>query len=129
MNPADSTSQGILGSLRTLGDGLLATVQDRVALVGLELEEEKLRLIQVVAWIAAAIVTSVMTLAMASVTLVCIFWQSARLAVLLSLTGLYAALLVVVLIWLRRLFARQPRPFAASLTEIEEDRRCIRGEQ
>ena len=117
---------GLMGSLRTLGDSLMASVQDRLELFSLELQEEKFRMIRIFCWISAALFTGMMTVMFASVTLVYIFWESARLAVLGGLTLLYAAALAAIITGLRRYLAQQPRPFTASLEEIGEDRACIR---
>jgi len=118
---------GFLGSLRALGDGLLATVQDRLELFAVELQEEKLRLIQTFVWISAAVFAGMLTLTFASLTLVYLFWDSARLAVLGGLTLCYAAALVAIIIAFRRFIVRQPRPFLATRQEIGEDRTCIRN--
>ena len=118
---------GFLGSLRTLGDGLLGTVQDRLELFSVELQEEKFRLIQIFVWITAAIFTGVMAITFASLTLVYLFWESARLAVLGVLTVAYAGALVAIVIAFRRFLARQPSPFSATRQEIGKDRACIRN--
>jgi len=117
---------GFLNSFRTLGDGLLAGVQDRLELFTVELQEEKFRLIQTFFWISAALFTGMMAVMFASLTLVYLFWDSARLAVLGGLTLLYGGALVAIVITFRRYLARQPKPFAATLDEIGEDRACIR---
>ena len=127
MEAAPPAPAGFLSSFRTLGDSLLATVQDRLDLLSVELHEEKFRLIQTFIWISAAVFTGMMAIAFASLTLVYFFWESARLAVLGGLTVFYAGVLVVIIIAFRRFIARQPRPFLASRKEIEEDRSCIRN--
>lgn len=126
MAPPPASPPGFMDSLRHLGDGLAATLQDRLELFSVELQEEKFRLIQTCVWISAAVFTAMMTLAFASLTVVYLFWESARLAVLGGLTALYAAALVAIIVALRRYLARQPQPFAATLQEIGEDRACIR---
>ena len=73
---------GILESFRTLGDSLLASAHDRVTLVSLELQEEKLRLIHIAFWVGAIVFTSMMAVTFASLVLVYLFWENARLAVL-----------------------------------------------
>lgn len=118
-------SAGIMGSFRTLGDSLIASVQDRLELVSLELQEEKLRLVQAFFWISAAIFTGMMAVMFASLTLVYLFWDSARLAVLGGLALLYTGALVAIILALRRFLARWPRPFAATLQELGEDRTCM----
>jgi uncharacterized membrane protein YqjE len=117
---------GILASLRQLGDGLLGTVQDRIELIAVELQEEKFRLIQTFIWISAAIFTGIMTLAFASLTLVYLFWSSARLMVLGGLTCAYLGGFMAIVWGFRRFIAKQPRPFAVSRQELTEDRACIR---
>ena len=125
MENSSPASTGIMGSLRTLGDGLIASVQDRLELFSVELQEEKFRLIQTVLWISAAVFTGMMAVMFASLTLVYLFWESARLAVLGGLTVLYAAALIAIIIAFRRYLARQPSPFAVTLHEIKDDRACI----
>lgn len=124
MDSPDS-SPGLLDSIRHFGRGLLASVHDRVELVSLELQEEKFRLIQTFIWISAAIFTSMMALTFASLTLVYLFWESARLAVLGGLTLAYTGAAVAIIITFRRFLAHQPRPFAATMEELRQDRECI----
>jgi uncharacterized membrane protein YqjE len=126
METSPAVSTGFMSALRALGDGLLASGQERLELFSVELQEEKFRLIQVFLWISAAVFTGVMAITFASLTLVYLFWESARLAVLGGLTVFYAGALLVVVVAFRRYLARQPVPFAASRHEIEEDRACIR---
>lgn len=119
-------SAGFSDSLRALGDGLLAGARDRLELFTLELQEEKYRLVQMMIWISAIIFTAMMAVAFASLTLVYLFWDAARLAALGGLTVLYSGSLALIVIAFRRYLARQRRPFAATLEEIEGDRACIR---
>jgi uncharacterized membrane protein YqjE len=119
--------EGYLSSLRSLGDGFLASVQDRLALFTVELQEEKFRLVQTFLWITAAVFTGMMAVTFASLVLVYIFWESARLAVLIGLALVYTGALVAIIVAFRRYLARQPSPFAATLHELGEDRECIRN--
>jgi uncharacterized membrane protein YqjE len=118
---------GFLCSLRSLGEGLLASVQDRLELVSIELQEEKFRLIRIFVWVSAAVFLGMMAIMFASLTLVYLFWDSARILVLGGLTAFYAVALGVVIIAFRRFIARQPNPFSATLQELEEDRACFRN--
>ena len=126
METAPPRPAGFLDSFRALGDGLLATVHDRIELFSVELQEEKFRLVQTFFWISAAIFTGMMAITFASLTLVYLFWDSARLTVLGGLAFLYTGVLVAIIVAFRRYLARQPNPFAATLNEIGEDRACIR---
>jgi uncharacterized membrane protein YqjE len=119
---------GLLGSFRSLGENLVATLQDRLELVSVELQEEKFRLIQIFIRISAAVFAGMMAITFASLTLVYYCWENYRLAVLGGFTLLYSGALVALIVSLRRFLARQPRPFAATLQELGEDRACIRKE-
>lgn len=117
---------GLIGAWRTLGESLLGTVQDRLELFSVELQEEKFRLIRTFVWISAAVFTGMMAITFASLTVVYLFWDSARLGVLGGLTVFYTGALVLITAALRRYLARQPRPFAATREELGADRACIR---
>jgi uncharacterized membrane protein YqjE len=127
MEPATPEPEGYLSSLRSLGDGFLAGVQDRLALFTVELQEEKFRLVQTFIWISAAVFTGMMAVTFASLAVVYVFWESARLAVLVGLAMLYTGALVAIIVAFRRYLALQPSPFAATLQELGEDRECIRA--
>jgi uncharacterized membrane protein YqjE len=127
METATPGPAGFLGSLRSLGDGLLASAQDRLELVSIELQEEKFRLIRIFVWVSAIVFLGMMAVVFGSLTLVYLFWESARLAVLGGLTALYAGALVVIIVAFRRHLARQPSPFSATRQELGEDRACIRN--
>jgi uncharacterized membrane protein YqjE len=116
-----------MGSLRALGDSLLASVEERLELFSIDLQEEKFRLIQTFIWISVGLFTGMMAVMFASLTLVYTFWESARLAVLGGMATFYAVTLVLIIVAFRRFIARQPRPFAATLQEISQDRACIRN--
>ena len=121
-------ASGFVHSFRALGDTLLGSVQDRLELLSIELQEEKFRLIQTFIWISAAVFTGMMAITFASLTLVYWLWDSARLAALGGLTILYGCAVAVIVVAFRRYLARQPKPFAATLSEIGTDRACIRTE-
>ncbi len=128
MKSTTSTTTGYLSSLQSLGDGVLASVQARLELFAIEFHEEKFRLIQTCLWISALFFVAMMAVTFGSLTLVYLFWDSARLAVLGGLTLFYCGMLAVMIVAIRGFLARQPRPFAATLQELELDRACIRNE-
>jgi uncharacterized membrane protein YqjE len=118
---------GYLASLRSLGDGLLATVQERVELFTVELEEEKFHLIKAIMWISAIFCTGMLAMMFVSLTLVILFWNTARLAVLGGLTAFYVIALVSVIVGFRNFMARQSPSLRVTRDELIEDRACIRN--
>jgi uncharacterized membrane protein YqjE len=118
---------GIIESLRSLGDGLLSSAEDRLELLAVEVQQEKFRLIQTEFWIFGLLFTGMMAITFASLALVYLFWETARLAVLGGLAAMYSGAFVVIVFAFRRFLTRQPIPFEATLNEIREDRACIRN--
>jgi uncharacterized membrane protein YqjE len=128
MASSTPSSGGLVNSVRVLGDGLLGILYDRLELLTTELHEEKFRLIQIFIWISAAVFSGMMAITFASLALVYLFWEGARLTALIGLTVVYGGALLGIIITFRRYLSRQPRPFAATRAEIGEDRACIRPE-
>ena len=119
---------GLLGNLRGFADGLIGSAHDRLELLAVELHEEKYRLIQIFIWISAIVFLAMLAMVFVSMVLVVLFWDTARVAVVCSLAGAYVVALIGVVIGFRRYLKRQPKPFAATLSELREDRECIRAE-
>jgi uncharacterized membrane protein YqjE len=126
MESPSSTSSGFFKNLSALGDGLLGAVQERVELVSLELQEEKFRFVRLIIWISAAVFAGVMTLMFATLTIVYLLWDTARLAALGGFAVVYGGVLAWVIVMLRRQFD-QPKPFEATIESLTEDRACIRN--
>jgi len=128
MDAPEPSSPGFLESLRGLGANLLGTAYDRIELFTVELHEEKLRLFQLLIWIGAIGFAAVMAMTFITLTVVYLFWESARLGVLGGLAVFYAAALIGIVLAFRKYLARQPRPFDATLQELREDRACMQNE-
>jgi uncharacterized membrane protein YqjE len=128
MEPRAPGSSGLLGSLRSLADGLIGSAHERLELLALELHEEKYRLIQIFIWISAIVFLAMLATVFASMALVVLLWETARVAVVCSLAGGDILAAVLVTLGFRRYLKRQPKPFAGTLRELREDRECIRAE-
>ena len=126
VRPHEMPAGGLLNSVRGLADGLIETAHDRLELFTLELHEEKLRLIQLFIWISGAIFSAILAITFASLTVVYLFWDTARLPVLGGFAVLYTGIFLGVLGYCRKCIQRQPRPFRSTVAELEEDRACIR---
>ena len=118
-------SGGLLGSVRGLVDSALFSARERLELFSLELREEKLRFVQLLIWVAAAAFSAILAITFASLAVVYLFWETARLAVLVALAVVYAGGFVAILMQCRKMIARQPRPFDATIAELTQDRACI----
>ena len=120
-------SSGLLGNLRGFADGLIGSAHDRLELLAVELHEEKFRLIQIFIWISAIVFLAMLAVIFASMAVVVMFWETSRIAVVCWLAGGYSAALLVVGLGFQRFLKRQPKPFAGTLSELRQDRECIRA--
>jgi uncharacterized membrane protein YqjE len=125
MSDRDETKPGVWASLKRVLDTLLATAQNRVELFAVELHEEKCRLVEALLFAAAVAAFGIMTLSLATFTLVLLFWENGRRHALVGLSVLY--LTATALAW-RGLKSRlaAPSAFAGSLDELKRDRECLR---
>jgi len=128
MATASPPPPGLSDQIRALGDRLLASLQGRIELISIELQEEKFRLVQTFVWISTVVFVAMLAITFASITLAYAVDEDKRLLVLGGLAILYTIVFIATVIAFRRYLARQPRPFADTVAEIEKDRACIPGE-
>lgn len=126
MDAVAARPSGLFSAASKLIEGVLASAQNRLQLLSVELQEEKLRLVQIFIWVAVAVFAGMMTVGFATVTVVFLFWENARLAALGGATVFYAIGFAIVCWQFRRYLSRQPKPFDATLGELTKDRVCIR---
>ena len=109
-------------SLRRLADTLLAIFQTRLELLSNEIEEERLRVAQMLLYGGVALLFFGLAFIMLTVFFVVLFWDSNRLLVLGGFTALY--FVAGLLVWneLRRMAREKSRLFSASLAELADDR-------
>jgi len=116
---------GLLGSVRRMFDSLLGLAQTRLQLFSLELESEKLRLVDTLAKLAIASAIAFAGLLVGVFTLALFVWERARFAGLLMLTGVILAIGAFLLWRLRSDLRKSPAPFAKTLAEFNKDRSCL----
>jgi len=100
---------------------LLVIIQTRIELLGNEIEEERLRVRQMVFYGSVALFLFAMATMLLTVFVVVLFWDSYRLQVLGGLTALF--FIAGLLVWnaLRSMTNERPRLFSASLSELSDD--------
>jgi uncharacterized membrane protein YqjE len=110
------------GPVRQFADTLLSFVLTRTRLAATELEEQAVRLAEILAWLIAALFFFGIAITFAAVLVVFLFWDSNRLLV----AGLIAVLFVAVgtgaTLFARLRLRERPRLLAATLAELERDR-------
>ncbi|OIR05610.1 hypothetical protein GALL_123540 [mine drainage metagenome] len=114
-------STGLMESLKRMTSTLLAIIQTRIELLGNEIEEERLRVRQMLFYGSVALFFLGMTIMLLTVFVVVVFWDSYRLQVLGGLTLLF--LVAGLSFWyaLRSIARARPRLFSTTLSELSDD--------
>lgn len=124
MDTSTESGPGLFSSVKRLLNAALAGVENRIELFLVELREERFRVIDVLLLGCALAVLGFMALVMATVTLVVIFWDSARVPVLVILSVCYA-LAALGVFWRLKVRLRNWSSFSATLDELKKDRACL----
>jgi uncharacterized membrane protein YqjE len=117
---------GLSGALGRLGGATLALLRTRIELATLEFEEARERAKQMLVLLLCGVVLALFGLLFASLLVVAYFWDTNRLAAIAGVTLFYAALAAIAFTRLRRLTRDKPPPFAATLSELEQDAAALR---
>ncbi len=112
---------GILESLRKLGRTGVAALQNRLELLAVEVEEQKVRLVKVLVLAGAAVFLGNTALLAVSVTIVMLAGEGARLAVLIGLTIIYVLAALWAFLALRKELRSAPPPFQDTVAELKKD--------
>ena len=127
MATTTTTTGGWLESLRRIGESLSALLRSRFELFTVELQEEKLRLLNLLVWLGLAAVIGAAGMLVAVTALAFWLWAVAGYA---GLIGLAAVALAVAggIIWsIRRKIQTSPTPFAQTVAEFRRDSECLRS--
>ena len=112
---------GLVDSLSRLGRSGLALLRTRLAILGTEIEEERIRFVRLALAVAAIAFCLQMAVLLFVVFMAVFLWETHRLATL----GVFAALFLIAgvagVLVLKRRLARRPRMFASSLGELAKD--------
>jgi len=115
-------SPGLMGSLKRLASTLTSIVSTRLELLANELQEERLRLTQMLLFALFALLCFGMGILLLTVFIVVLFWDDHRLAVLGGLTVLFFGAGILMALLLRSKAQAKSRLFSASLAELAKDR-------
>ena len=117
--------RGLLASLRGLMATALAMAQTRFELLAAELEEEKLRLLGIVAYGALAVLLFCIGLVFLAIFLTLLWWDSHRLLVVGLCTLVFLLGSGLALFLAQRQSRSESGLFAASLAELKQDREAL----
>jgi len=113
------------GASGRIAGAVAQTLKDRIELLGLELREDKMRLVQVLILACCGVVFGLLGLILAILTVLALLPEQWRAA---GMGGLAGACLVAAL-WafagLKRRLAGRGHMFAQTLAELEKDKACF----
>lgn len=115
-----------LPSLRRLAGSILEIVQSRIELIGIELTEEKERLLGAALLGLAAMLFGVLALVVLTALVVVLFWDTYRLQAMAGIFVVYFIIATVCALRARNILRDAPMPFEATLAEFEKDRDALR---
>lgn len=118
---------GLFASLRGLIATAIGLLRTRLELLATELEEEKLRLLSIVMYGAAAFFMLYAGVLLLAIFLTVLFWDSHRLLVLGGLTAIFLVCGFGAMLLVLRQVRTGSRLFAASLAELAQDQRALQG--
>ncbi|SRR6266542_2603031 len=127
MDTSSEPSPGLFSAVRRLLNTALAGVENRIELFLVELREERYRVFEVLLLGCAAALLGFMALLTVTVTLVVVFWDSARVQVLVVLSACYS-LAAIGIVWRLKVLLRNWSSFSATLDEFKKDRACLEEE-
>ena len=118
---------GSVGSrLRGYVAGALGILQTRLELLATEFQEEKLRLGSLLGFAAAAFFFLGFGIILLALFLTVLLWDTHRLLALGVFTGIFLAIGIIAALAAARIGRQGSRLFAASISELAQDREMIR---
>lgn len=123
------THTGLLGSARRVLAAVLDIAHTRLQLASTELEEERLRLTELMLWAALALFFLFVGVVLTALLVVVLLWDDHReLALALLSAGFLGSAALAGFIGMRKARSRPPL-FAATLAELKRDREALRGDK
>jgi len=120
--PGAAAGVGLLVSLRRLVGTAFELAQVRLELIGIELEEQKLRILAALVWAVFGVMLVGVGLALFAGCVVLLFWEGYRLQAMVVLMLVFVAAGVFALRQATVRLKTPPGAFAASAAELAQDR-------
>jgi uncharacterized membrane protein YqjE len=120
-----SDATGLMVSIRRLLDTMLSIVQTRVELLATELEDERVRIGQLLLYGAIAFFLFGMAILLVTTLIVAAYWDNHLLLVLSGLAALFVIAGSFAVLAFRKIAQKRFRFFSGSLDELAEDRDWI----
>jgi len=114
-------SKGLLASLCGLGATLIAMMHTRLALLGVDLEEDTRHLFLIAKLTLITLFCFGLAVVLLTILISVIFWDNHRILVLSLLTGFFVLSGIVIGQYTHKKIKQKPTLFSSSLTELVKD--------
>jgi uncharacterized membrane protein YqjE len=111
---------------RRIGSSLLVLLRTRVELFAVEMQEAKLRTVNLLVWLAVAIIVGAAGVLVAFGALALFLWQTSGYSGLIGMALAALGAAAATLWFVRRRIIHGPAPFAATVAELRKDAECLR---
>ena len=117
----------MISALRDLALTSVKMVEERIRLLGAELQEEKWRAVEAILWLAVALGLGTLALLVASLAVVLSVWPDpqARIFALVGLALLYVLGALAAYLRMRKRIQGEGLPFSATVAEFQRDREWL----
>ncbi|MET3107706.1 putative membrane protein YqjE [Oxalobacteraceae bacterium GrIS 2.11] len=116
----------ISASINRMFSTLVGMLHTRLELVSVELEEELLRFSSYFIYSLIALFCGGVAVSLGIFLIIALYWDDHRVAVLLTMIGLFGAASIVIAAWLRKQILNKPRLLQQSIAELKKDAELIR---
>lgn len=123
--PGATRSPGLLASLRNFAATLVGVAQTRLELLSNEVEEERLRLLQLLLTAFIALFFFALGIVMLTLAVATLFWDTHRVLVTLLFAVLYLGIGAIFWLMVRSKAREKSRLFSASIAELAKDQQQL----
>jgi uncharacterized membrane protein YqjE len=124
MEGPEEKKRGVFASIGRLFKIIAATAANRVELLLVEWQEERLRLVEALLLAGVVLILVLMTLMAATFTIVVLCLINHQIGLVIALC-LFYLLATVACGWLLRKRLKEWVPFASTLAELKKDKECL----
>ena len=120
-------SGGLFSSVRRVADTCVSSVHNRVELLAVELQEEKIRLVRLLLWTGAALFAAFLAITVITIAVVFVVPEDKRTIALIGFGVIYALVAIVIAVKLRGEVRNAPPPLADTMSELKKDLQSLRS--
>jgi uncharacterized membrane protein YqjE len=127
MSEFSSGQAGVFTSLKRLATNFIGMLETRGSLFVTELQEEKLRVMQLLILTVVTVMLGALGLVLLTLMVILILWNNPEhlIVALGVVSGVYLIGAAVAACFLRKVLSGKAKPFEETLNQLKKDRECL----